>query len=1087
VALLATGLLMATAHAQECTAPVARVVSVEGAVEVKRSRGDTWAPAFSDVSLCAGDALRVGARGRAALRLPNQTLLRVDQNSILSFAPADGPPDFIDLLRGAVEVLTRTPKPFRVRTPFLNAGVEGTEFVVRVGEQSAQVLVLEGRVTAGNEQGQVMLVGGEGVQAQRGQLPRRDVVVSPADAVQWALHYPSIAISAPSESDPVLIDADSLSARGRTREALARLEAVAAEARTPRQWVRLAGLLLQVGSVDEARAALDASQRLAGPASDTLALQSIIATVRNEGDTALRLARQAAELEPGSPAAHLALSYALQARFDIGAAAAEAQAAATLAPGSAIAWARLAELRLAQGAHAAAVAAAARAAALAPELSRAHSALGFAQLARLNAAGAREEFTRAITLDPSDPLPQLGLGLALIRSGRLAAGREAIEAAAILQPLDALVRSYLGKAYFDEGRGGLADRQFTLARALDPNDPTPRLYQGIARGTGNRPVEAVDELLQSIELNDRRAVYRSRLLLDDDLAARSTSLARLFMELDLPEAALAQAAASLAVDPSSASAHRFLSDAASVDSRHQITRASELLQAQLRQPLSVTPLQAQLSNDRLFSLRTEGPQAGGLNEFGSMFVRNGLALQLHGVAGSQGTVGEQVIVSGVRDNLGFGASALRYRTDGVRPNSDARESEVSGMVQAALTPDTTVQLEAARHVTHSGDTVGRFDPEAYSADERDDTARTDVRLGLRHAFGPASEVLVALTHRSNRGSFDLGGGFVIRVTDTATRSELQYVRRGERYWIVSGLGVLQGTTREDVLGDVVESSPHHANAYAYGSYALVRNRLFLIGGLSYDRMRSRDAGGQHEVNPKLGLLWHPAPETTLRIAAYRVLKRRLNPEAGLEPTQVAGFDQFFDDPNGAIARGVAMAADSRVGDTRFGVSASSRRLRLPSTNTDLSIGFDPSSERAAQGYVQRTLAPRWVASARLRYSRYQRPAGAIGSEGFTMAETTELPVALKYFDPLGWWASIGATGVRQHGSFIDASFQLTPGSSRFSVVDAGLGYRLPRHRGMASLSCSNLLGRSFRFQDIGLEAPRYLPERGCRARLSLDL
>ena len=80
----------------------------------------------------------------------------------------------------------------------------------------------------------------------------------------------------------------------------------------------------------------------------------------------------------------------------------------------------------------------------------------------------------------------------------------------------ALLRAYLGKTYFAEKRYPLDSQQFSIAKQLDPNDPTAYLYDGILKQTVNRPVEAVQDFDQSIALNDNRAVYRSRLLLDKD-------------------------------------------------------------------------------------------------------------------------------------------------------------------------------------------------------------------------------------------------------------------------------------------------------------------------------------------------------------------------------------------------------------------------------------------------------------------------------------------------------------------------------------------------------------------------------------------
>jgi hypothetical protein len=76
----------------------------------------------------------------------------------------------------------------------------------------------------------------------------------------------------------------------------------------------------------------------------------------------------------------------------------------------------------------------------------------------------------------------------------------------------------------------------------------------------NRPVEALRNIQRSIELNNNRAVYRSRLLLDEDLAVRQVSLARIYNNLGFERLGLNEATKSLSLDPANYSAHRFLSD-----------------------------------------------------------------------------------------------------------------------------------------------------------------------------------------------------------------------------------------------------------------------------------------------------------------------------------------------------------------------------------------------------------------------------------------------------------------------------------------------------------------------------------------------
>jgi Flp pilus assembly protein TadD len=181
-----------------------------------------------------------------------------------------------------------------------------------------------------------------------------------------------------------------------------------------------------------------------------------------------------------------------------------------------------------------------KATALRPDLSRTQTVLGFSYLTRVETGEAKGAFEQAIKLDDADPLPRLGLGLAKIRDGHLEDGRREIEIAASLDPNNSLIRSYLGKAYYEEKRDKLATDQYEMAKSLDPSDPTPYFYAAIEKQTTNRPVDALHDLEKSIELNDNRAVYRSRLLLDSDLAARSASFARIYSDLGFQQRALVE-------------------------------------------------------------------------------------------------------------------------------------------------------------------------------------------------------------------------------------------------------------------------------------------------------------------------------------------------------------------------------------------------------------------------------------------------------------------------------------------------------------------------------------------------------------------
>ena len=206
--------------------------------------------------------------------------------------------------------------------------------------------------------------------------------------------------------------------------------------------------------------------------------------------------------------------------------------------------------------------------------------------------------------------------------------------AASLDPNNTLVRSYLGKAYYEEKRTGLDEREYAVAKELDPKDPTPWFYDAIAKQTTNRPVEALHDLQQAIELNDNRAVYRSRLLLDADLAARSTSLGRIYSDLSFQQLALVEGWKSVNTDPTNFSAHRFLADSYAILPRHEIARVSELLQSQLLQPINITPIQPRLAESNLFLISAGGPGALSFNEFNPIFNRDRLALRRAALPGN---------------------------------------------------------------------------------------------------------------------------------------------------------------------------------------------------------------------------------------------------------------------------------------------------------------------------------------------------------------------------------------------------------------------------------------------------------------------
>ena len=439
------------------------------------------------------------------------------------------------------------------------------------------------------------------------------------------------------------------------------------------------------------------------------------------------------------------MSYSQQANFDLEAALDSAHKAESLQLASALAHARVAELQLSLGDTNLAEEAARAAIASNPEESHAHSMLGFVHLAQIEIKEAHRDFETAIAHDSFSALPRLGLGLAKIRKGELVAGREQLEIAVALDPSNSLLRSYVGKAYFEENtveRNGLAATQWGLAKELDPHDPTPWLYDAIRLQTSNRPIDSIDSIQRSIELNDQRAIFRSRQLLVEDNAVRGIGLARAYRETGFDQLAIRESSVSIGADPGNSAAHRFLADSYLALPRHEIARQSELLQAQLLQPLSATPIQPQLTEDNFFVLNGAGPAAAGISEFTPLFTRDGLTVQADLIAGDLDTWGDQIIVSGIEGRIGFAVSHLGYSTDGFRENDEFEKEVFNGLMQFESSAQTSLQAEIRHSDTEFGDPLLSFDPNLFfndSVDIRD----TRVRIGGRHSLAPGSELVAS--------------------------------------------------------------------------------------------------------------------------------------------------------------------------------------------------------------------------------------------------------------------------------------------------------------------------------------------------------
>ncbi|WP_256250912.1 FecR domain-containing protein [Nitrosomonas sp. Nm51] len=1073
--MLAQFVFMRIAHTAEvCVLAAARVVTAQGTVELRRMQQTAWQPVEKGAELCAGDQLRTRRHSKAMLRLMNESNLTLDQKTTITFPAAikNKSASWMDLINGAIHILTRTPKPFKVRTPFMNAGVEGTEFFVRVDERQTRIVVFEGSVSATNTHGEVLLEGHEQAIAYSNQPPRKEIVLNPVDAVQWALHYPTIIeywLDHGNDTRNITVQ-------------------IAESAR-----------LLALGSIAEAEAII-AQIRASDPANGSAyALSAIIALTQNDKALALELAQNAVTLAPESATARLALSYVQQAHFDIEGALASVLRAIALDPQNALLWARMAELQMAENELDLALDAASEAVRLNPAIARTQTVLGFAHLSNINTKKAKRLFSKAIRLDQTDPMPRLGLGLAMIREGALETGRIELEIAASLDPGSSLIRSYLGKAYFEEKRYATAETQFELAKERDPNDPTPWFYDAIQKQTQNQPIAALHAIQKSIELNDNRAVYRSRLLLDQDEAARGSSLSRIYDNLGFEKRAIMQTAQSLSLDPSNHSAHRFLSDIYVNIPRHEIARVSELLQAQLLQPINTNPVQPHLAIADLNIITNTGPAATGFNEFAPLMERNRTQLVASGLVGSNSTLGNEVVASGLYGRASVSVGQYHFESSGFRPNNDQNHDIYNAFMQFAATPRLNVQAEIRRRETKQGDLLLDFNPKSYSTIRRqlDEDA---ARLGARYKLSPNQDVIFSGKYIDRFENFNNKS---VTLKNTGFQIEMQHIFRHEHFNTTTGGSFYRFSWDRKIQGFTTGSFDFmkRGNAYQYSNINLFE-QLNVTLGVSYDTFTSTISGKSNDkINPKFGAQWNVTQNARLRFAWFEVTKSHLIAQQTLEPTQIAGFNQFFDDLNNTRSRRMGIGLDVHYQNKVFGgIEASKRRLHAPQRVGSISEVelIQRQNEKNLRAYLYWLPHKHWTLRSEFNFDRFTR-SEHVSEIAPVKIETLNIPVSLEYFHPGGFFSGITGTFVRQdltrHRDITNSNDRnpktTNSGIDSFLLLDATIGYRLPKRRGLLSLEIRNLLDKEFfyRNNNFGLSQivdPRYLPDRTFFARATLN-
>ncbi len=915
--------LQARAQGPAGTNQAGVVLTLEGRVEIARAGTTEWLDAATNLVLGFGDALRTGPHSRATIRLSDLSVLRVNEKTILEIrSQTSGHGSLLDLQSGSGYFFNRSkPASLQFQTPLISGAIRGTEFNLAAADNGpTKVTLLEGEVALTNAQGNLILQSGQQGIVEPGQAPRKSPVLDAINIIQWALYYPAVL-----DFDELgLTAAEKSSLAGslvayRSGDMSAALDKYPADFQPASDAARLqhAALLLAVGQVEQTESELKA---LSAPSPFADALRKLIASVKHQEFSAAQ--------SPDTAGGWLAESYYLQSRLQLNAALVAARQAVGKSPEFGFAWVRVAELEFSLGHRSQANAALARGLELSPRNAQALVLQGFIFAAENRTDDAAASFDRAIAIDGALANAWLGRGLCEIRQCRDEAGRQDLQVAATLEPNRSQLRSYLGKAWDQTGDRAHAEKELRLAKQLDPADPTPWLYSSMLDYAYNLNNQAVGQLEKSKELNGNRAVFRSRLLLDQDQAVRSANLARMYRDVGMTDFSVREASHAVEDDYGNYSAHLFLAesydalrDPKQVNLRYETPWFSQLLVADLLAPVGSVSLSQNVSQQE-YSRLFDGDQIGFYSD--TEYASRGDWIQDASIYGNSG-------------HTAF-AFDLYYRADdGYRPNNGLTDFNFNARFKQQITPDDSLFFDVNHSDYSSGDVLQYYnqsvaDPKLHIIE----TQSPNLFIGYHHEWEPGVHTLFLAGRLQD--SFQLtdplshllvltmtGGGTVNQVSHvpatnfytsdlTAYTAELQQIFQSESQTLVLGARYQQGdidthsfiqrTFGVPSTADLtIAPTLTRANAYSYYSYR-VFDPLLLTAGLSFDHLEypqnnelpplQSTETTKNQFSPKLGFRWTPCEDSSFRGIWTRSLGGVFyDTSVRLEPTEIAGFNQAF--------------------------------------------------------------------------------------------------------------------------------------------------------------------------------------------------
>lgn len=1127
-----------------------KVIALNGRVEHTIAAQEQWLPARILQPLRVAERVRTLEASRASILFVDETQVKLNASAVLlirQVRATGGAASSMELRSGEAWFRTKNPRSgLTIQTPAAAAAIRGTEINLRVGDSGETILtVVEGAAEFSNPEGSVLVNAGEEGTAVPGAPPTKRVILNPEDAVQWALYYPTqvayadlarargangtqatfdgferlragdiggaLALFQSAADDGWANLGASLAylAAGDPTRARAMLASPFADATAEIERLgQLAAIALTSGDTATADEAIDRALARDPSALRPLVLRSSMELRRNRSDAAMQLAERALAAHPQSVAAMIAASEAAQSRFDLDTARAYLDRALGIDPGDLHALVNRARIRFGTDDTQGAAEDAERAVGVASDDPQVRSLRGFIRLSDGDLTGARADFDHAAERDPAFGEPHLGLGLLAFRRGQIEQGLEEMLTATLLEPKVALYQSYLGKAYYQAGRFPEGLAALASAKRLDPRDPTPWLYASFFLRDRNQQVAALNELRHAIALNDHRAVYRSRLLLDRDLATKNVSLAEIYRQLGFETWGVFEALNSLEADLTNSGAHLFLAETYGGLADRSEAQSSELLQYFLYAPVnrnvfnSFSEYTALLEQPRQ-QLDVTAETGSRTRRFANVAHRSGnerfahLAFfQASGQDGArirraddrwQGFAQAKVSFTPTTDLFvnysGVNSEEGATETDNRIVGDDALEAILVRQFVATLDSSVTNRFRndevtlGVKHHWRAGSAltaVARYQALEQTVEAPVSTI-TCVGIDLTQ---PPFSTLRARVNRTTRNPFEL---FDVQLQQATRFGRHQLIFGYQRYTLDKARECSETYHFEG--SDETFDNAVHSDGHDSGDQAYVRDEIQLATwlhgtvGLAYQQVSYADQVGNtsidvHRWSPRIGIAARLRPTTLLRAAAFRQLNVNLFGSAIAPPT-IAGFVIARNEFPTAIRDEYSVSVEQSARRLFFAVRGFVRDSTVPYLLENSS--FVPEADATGAGgsvYVN------WIAHERVTVFADDQLV-RFGSLRFDRQDNL-VRAGVNVIQPNGLFFRAAVSHITQR--FVNTAVTGLP-SSDFTLLDLRTAYEFAGKRGLASLDVTNAFNERFTAVIENLSIDAFLPRRRVVASL----